>query len=548
MVNNIFKKGINAFVSRQTNIFSAAFFIILTTVLAQLLGLLKRRMLVGYFGASNDAGIFLSSFSIPDFVFLVFIGGALSASFIPIFSDYLSRDRKKEAYEFASTLMTISTATFLVISVFVVIFSDQLSLLIAPRANTHELFLMSLFIRIIQITQVFFVLGTIFTAMLQSFQHFLIPGIASALYNLGIIIGLVIFVPFFGIYGAIIGVFIGSFLFCVSQIPLLRKVNYSYHFSFAFRDDIKKFFYLMIPTSLTVMIYQAGTLANVFFANYVSPRSYLIFEFAQTLAVAPVLLFGQSIAQASFPSLALKKNEREEFLSIFISSFNQILYLTLPLSAILIVLRVPIVRLTYGAQKLDWAATVEIGHTLAWFSLSTFAQSLIYLFARTFYAFKNTKTPFFVTLAGGIVSLAFSYYFIVYLSQPIYYLGLANSIGFLGSAGVMFYLLDRHIHFPKMYIALSVIKIIVASIVMGVALYIPIKLLDQLVFDTTHTFNLIILTGIASCAGLASYVFFTWLLDIEEAYYIIRVLKSLGNKDNILKQMGEIIEPPNSTS
>ena len=76
---------------------------------------------------------------------------------------------------------------------------------------------------------------------------------------------------------------------------------------------------------------------------------------------------------------------------------------------------------------------------------------------------------------------------------------------------------------------------------MGIAVYVPIKLLDQLVFDTTRTINLLILTGIASSIGFVTYVFFTWLFDIKEAYYIIAVLKKFGNKDKILKQVDELI-------
>ena len=71
---------------------------------------------------------------------------------------------------------------------------------------------------------------------------------------------------------------------------------------------------------------------------------------------------------------------------------------------------------------------------------------------------------------------------------------------------------------PKLEIVITTLKILTATLVMGVALYIPIKLLDQLVFDTTRTVNLLILTGIASTTGLVAYIFFTWLLDIKEAF------------------------------
>src|SRR3989344_7383433 len=90
MVRLLFKKGLNAIASKQANIFSAAFFIIITTIFSQILGFLKYRLLVSIFGASNDLGVFLASFRIPDFLFQVLIASALTSVFIPVFSDYIS--------------------------------------------------------------------------------------------------------------------------------------------------------------------------------------------------------------------------------------------------------------------------------------------------------------------------------------------------------------------------------------------------------------------------------------------------------------------------
>jgi hypothetical protein len=95
---------------------------------------------------------------------------------------------------------------------------------------------------------------------------------------------------------------------------------------------------------------------------------------------------------------------------------------------------------------------------------------------------------------------------------------------------------------PKLEIAITSMKILTATLVMGVALYIPIKLLDQLVFDTTRTINLLILTGIASGTGIIAYIFFTWLLDIKEAYYIIAIAKQFKNRNKIIRQIGELLD------
>ena len=546
MVTSLVKKGIGAFVSRQTNIFTAASFIILTTVFSQILGILKYRLLVSLFGASSDLGVFFAAFRIPDFVFQVVVAGALSASFIPIFTEFLANNKKKEAYEFTSALITIGIIFFIFISAIIIVFSYQLSGMIAPGFSKNELRLMANLMIIIQLSQVFFILGTIVTGMLQSFQHFVIPGLANAFYNFGIILGLIIFSNFlgFGIYGATTGVLIGAMLFLLVQLPLLGVTGFRFYPSFDMRTGIYKLLRLMVPRSLALIVSQIAATASVFCASFISARSLVIFDLAQTLAMAPVILLGQSIAQASFPALSLKSKDKKEFLSIFTSSFSQILYLTLPVSVILIVLRIPLVRLFYGASRFDWDATVDTGLTLAYFSIAVTANALLTLLSRAFYAFKDSKTPLIVTIGSVILNIFISYLLILKNNLPIYYLAFSFSLSSILGSLVLTFLLNRKIDLPKLNLGISFLKIFISSIVMGVALYIPIKLLDQLVFDTTRTINLLILTGIASVLGLTSYIFFTWLFDIKEAYYVIAVLKKFKHKDKILRQVEEMIEGP----
>lgn len=546
-MKEIFQKSLNALISKQTNIFSAALFIILTTVLSQLLGLFKYRILVSLFGASDALGVFFAAFRIPDFIFQVVIAGALSTSFIPVFSEYVTHGKRREADSFTSSLLTFGVIFYAVVSLIIIVFSYQLVSMIAPGFSPSELRLMAQFMIIIQLAQLFFILGTVSTAVLQSLQHFLIPGIATACYNLGIIIGLIVLVPFIGIYAASIGVVIGAALFFLVQIPLLIHSGFIYKPNLELRNGTLKIVHLMLPRSATLIITQLAITANVFFASFLGARSLVIFDLAQTLVLAPVVLFGQSIAQASFPSLSQKKNDKKSFDSIFVSSFNQILYLTLPLSALFIVLRIPLIRLFFGASRFDWDATVDTGRTLAYFSVSIAAQSLIYLLARGFYAHKDTKTPLVVTIVAVGVNILLSYIFVLIFHLPIFFLAAAFSSANICAALILFLLLDRKIKLPKKSIIFPAIKICIATLIMGVALYIPIKLLDQLVFDTTKTINLLMLTGIASVAGLCAYVFFTWVLQISEARYIIEVVKKFRNGRRLLQEVGEIINGPKQT-
>lgn len=546
-MKEIFQKSINALISKQTNIFSAALFIILTTVISQLLGLFKYRILVSLFGASTELGVFFAAFRVPDFIFQVAIAGALSTAFIPVFTEYVVHGKRREADSFTSSLLTIGVIFYVLVSIIVILFSYQLSELVAPGFSPHELRLMAQFMIIIQLAQMFFILGTVATAVLQSLQHFLIPGIATAAYNLGIILGLVVFVPFIGFYSATVGVVIGSVLFFIVQLPLLIHSGFVYKPTIDLKNGTLKVIHLMVPRSATLIVTQLAITGNVFFASFLGARSLVVFDLAQTLVMAPVLLFGQSIAQASFPALSQKKNDKKTFDSIFISSFNQILYLTLPLSVLFIVLRIPLIRLFFGASRFDWTATVDTGRTLAYFSVSIAAQSLIYLLARGFYAHKDTKTPFFVTIFAVCINISISYVFVLIYHLPIFFLALAFSISNILACIILFLLLDKKIHLPKRSIIITSTKILFATLIMGIALYIPIKLLDQLVFDTTKTINLILLTGIASSAGLITYIFFTWLFNIQEARYVVEVVKKFKNGKKLLQDMGELINGPKPT-
>lgn len=546
MPKNLLQKSFSLLTRQQTNILSAAFIIMVTVIFSQLLGLVRQRLLVGIFGASNTLGVYLASSRLPDFVFQIIIAGALSSAFIPVFSDYLVKNKEDEGYKFASTLLALGLMVFFIISLVLFIFAPFFSHLVAPGFSSHENLLMANLMRVILVGEFLFIIGSFYSAILQSYNHFFVPGIASALYNLGIILGLVFLSPFFGIYAPAYGVVIGSLFFVFLQVPLVRKVGFHFHISHLTQNTgIKEVFHLMWPRTISLAIFQLGTLITVTLVSFLQDagRSYVILDYAQTLAFAPVGLFGQTIAQAAFPVLSRQKDKPEAFKVTFLTSFFQMLYLILPVSVLLIVLRIPIVRLIYGASLFDWPATVLTGRTLAFFAISLFAQALVYLVSRGFYALHDTRTPLII---GGIttgVMLGIGAISVLVLHLSVGSIAISYSIGSILNFLVLFIWLDRKVHgFDKTMLLSTVTKISFASICTAFALYIPIKLLDQLVFDTTKTVNLLMLTGISSLAGLIIYVFLTWFLNVKEAKTFLLLFKKIGDWREILNNSNENIE------
>jgi putative peptidoglycan lipid II flippase len=547
MPKDLLRKGLDLITKRQTNILSAAFVIMATMVFAQLLGLVRYRLLGAIFGPSNELGIYFYASQLPDTLFQLTIAAALSSAFIPVFSDYLAKGKEEEAHRMASTLLFLGFLVFLLLSVILCVFAQFFLNIFNLGSNfsPKDMFLMVNLMRIIIIGQMFFIVGTFFTALLQSYNHFFIPGFAAALYNLGMIIGVVVFAPMIGIYSTTVGVVLGGFIFVLVQLPLARKVGFHFRPSLhsLFSDGVSRVAKLMWPRTIAIAIYQFGIVAIASFISFLPDpgRMNVIFDYAKTLAFAPVLLFGQTIAQAAFPVLAREKDRLLDFRSTFITSFNQMLYLVLPVSVLFLILRIPLVRLAFGASKFDWPATVLTGRTLAFFCISIFAQALITLVLRAFYALHDTKTPLFLSGISTGLLLLFSYLFIVLWHWGVASLAVSYSITSVAQLIILFILLERKVGgFEKRLLFLSWLKLFLCSFFTAFALYIPIKLLDQLVFDTTHTINLIILTGISSLVGLSLYLFLTWLFDVREASTYLLVLRRFGNGKEILGKIQEV--------
>ena len=545
--NKFLSKGLDLITRRQSNILSAAFVIMGTVVFSQLLGLIKKRLLIGYFGASTTTGVYDVASKLPDFVFQLIIASALSSAFIPVFSDLVAKGDEEKAHKMASNILSIGIIVFLFLSIILVIFAPFFLKVLNPGGgfSPADMVLMANLMRIIVIGQLLIVVGTFYTAILQSYNHFFIPGFSLALYNLGIIIGLLTLSSSIGIYSGAVGSILGGFLFITFQLPLVRRIGFKYKYSFSLRDKgVRSIASLMWPRTISNAIFQIGAVMTVALVSFLpeTGRNYIIFDLAQTIAFAPVALLGYSIAQAAFPVLSRERRNLENFKVTFMNSFNQMLYLVLPLSVLVLVLRIPIVRLVFGAPKLDWPATVLTGQTLAFFAISIFAQALIVLLYRAFFALHDTKTPLVTGAITTIFMLLLGFIFIVNMGLGISSVAIAYSIAGVTQLTFLLIALHRKTNgFDLLKLFTSWIKIGSASFFTAFALYVPIKLLDQLVFDTTRTINLIMLTGISSLAGLSIYLFLTWFFDVKEASVYVLALRKIKNWRQVAGRMDELI-------
>ncbi len=514
---------------QQTNIFSAATVIMTTVALSRILGLLRDRLLAGQF-TPDELGVYYAAFRLPNMVFEMLVMGALATAFIPVFTTHMDKKGKEAAYMTAASVINIGCMAFFLFCIPLVLFTRPIAVILAPGFNAAQIDQMVIFTRIMLVAQVApLLIGNFLTGMLQSMRNFLIPSLAPVVYNIGIILCILMFSDTHGLYAPVYGVVLGAILFLLIQIPAVWSFGYRHTMWYSFKDPgTREVGKLMLPRTISLAVSQIDITIDLILSSLLGAGAVTIFNFAQHLQQVPVGLFGSSIAQATLPSLssAFAQEKLEEFKHIFLTSFLHILFFVLPLSVTFIVLRIPLVRLVFGASNLfDWNATVITGKTLAFFSISLFAQSQIHLITRSFFALHDSKTPFYIGTITVVLNTILSLWFILVKHLDVSYLGLSTSIAHILQMIVLLVFLDRKVRsFNRYQLIVSPLKIFLCAAVAGVALYIPIKLLDQLVFDTTRTFNLLLLTGISTTAGFLVYLFLAWFLEVPQMNVVFSAL------------------------
>ena len=514
--------------TRQTSILSGAAIIMVMVLMSKILGLARDRLLAHIFPPDTVA-IFFAAFRLPDLIFQLLILGAMSVAFIPIFTEYLETKSKRDAFALGQSLMVLVLIFFMVVTILVYFFIEPLTFLIVPGFSPEQRETVASLTKIILVGQIILAVGSFFVGVLQSFQRFIFPALAGVFYNIGIILGIIFLSNSMGIMGAAVGVVIGAVLHLLIQLPIVLSIGFKPKFLFTlFHPGVKEITGLMSIRSIGLAAELINERVAIALASLISIQSVTFLTLSQHLQLVPISLFGATIAQAALPVLSAEKarGKMEEFKATLLTTLHQILFLALPAAAVLIVLRIPSVRLVFGASQFDWEATVLTGSTLAYLAIGLSAQAISLLFVRGFYALKDTKTPVIVSLIVVAANIALSFYFVRVLFLDVWSLGLAFSLSNILSAILLFGTLHFKVEkFNLRQVLTPLAKMLMAAIIMGVALYIPIKLLDQVIFDTTRTINLLVLTGISSFFALSVYIVLVWFLKVRELKTFIDLIK-----------------------
>jgi len=554
MVRNFLKNGPAFLTRRQTTILSAAAIIMVMIAASRVLGLIRNRVLAHFF-AVETLSLYFAAFRLPEVIFEVLVFGTLSSAFIPTFTAYLSRKEKEQAWYVAGVSLNLAVLIFIFLAILVFIFARFIYQVIAAGFTPDEVGQIVSLARILILAQGFFVLSYFLTGVLESLQRFLVPAVAPLFYNLGIILGTVFLSSRWGIYAPAIGATFGAFCHFAIQLPVAIHLGFKPKKTLDIsHPGVRKIGRLAAPRMVELSFFQLGKSVELFLASLISTAAYTYFTFANSLQLLPIGLFGTSIAKASLPALSYQAAEKdlEQFKKTFLSSFNEILFLVVPCAVFLAVLRIPAVRLVFGAARFTWASTVETGYTVSAFCLGVVSQALIYLLARAFYALQDTVTPVKVSISGIFFNIFLSFIFVLGLRLPIWSLALSFSVTAIAQTLILIFLLNKKVGgLAKERLVLPFLKVAFSSLTAGGMMFFLLKIFDRsvwdknlsflgrfglvlsttfdrFVLDTRYTVNLVYLTFLVSLIGGIVYLFLTWILRVEEIAVFTRFLLKLG--------------------
>lgn len=503
------------------------------SLLAKILGLVRDAVFSHQFGAGITIDAYFAAFRIPDFIYNLLILGTFSVAFIPVFSEYLLKDRE-DANRLASSIINVTLIMMLLLTGLAFIFINPLVHAIAPGFEGEAFDLTKLFTKIFLLSPIFLTLSSIVSSMLNTYKRFVLMAIAPVVYNLSIIAGVIWLYPRFGPTGLAVGVVAGAFLHFAIQVPQIFALGFRYSFKIAGSDSgFRKFWKLYWPRIFSMGTEQITSLIVSVFGSFLGTGALAAFYYANNLQSVFLGIFAVSFAIAVFPLLSdlFNKKDDQGFKDVLAKTAIQILFFMIPLSILLLVLRAQVVRLVLGigqGTNFTFADTKVVSESLGLFCVSLFAQALIPLFTRAFYALQNTIIPVVI----GFITIASNVFITFYFTRKFGVAGMALAYSITNIINLLLLLMELHYKLGNIhdeYLIVNCLKIIIASLMGGAAAYVSLYMIAPLV--NMHTYFGVLIQGFgAGMIGAGVYLGIGWLEGLSETLDLVKLLRTTGSK------------------
>jgi putative peptidoglycan lipid II flippase len=502
----------------ETNGLTAAAVIVGASSLAsRLVGVLRDRALASTFGAGQELDAYYAAFRVPDLLYSLLIMGALSAGFIPVFTDYLENKGEKEAWKLAEQVFSTVGCVMAVVCAALAVFAPQIVPLTVPGFSPEQTALTVQVSRIMFLSPLLLGLSAVMGGVLQSLKRFLAFSLAPIFYNLGIIFGALVLAPRLGVTGVAWGVALGAFLHLATQAVVAYRLGLrGLRWPSLRTPGMRRILRLMVPRTLSLGLTQINLIFLLAIASGLGAGSVAVFNLANNLQSFPVGIIGISFALAATPFLARAASKKDWicFRSELSSGLTKIMFFILPSTALFFLLRAQAVRLVLGAGEFDWSDTIRTANVLGLFVLSLLPQALVPLLARAFFALEDSRVPLIASAVAEAANLALAFYLKDKIG--ILALGVSFSVASLLNAAILFAVLQkRGLGVKGREFGLSFLKTAAASVAI-IGFGWPVRQFIGTEFPLRTVWQVALQAAAAGFVGITAFVVVAHLLKSRE--------------------------------
>lgn len=500
-------------------------FIVIITIIVKFLGYLRVSLVAKYFGTGIEANAFEAAYALPDLLFTS-IGTALSTTFIPVFTGYLSRDSKENAVHFTRNVVSVLVVLTLALSMIGVGLAPWIVKIFYPGFTDPRMYNMTVMLVRIMFPVIIFIASSFtYVGVLQAQGEFNIPAMISLPSNIINIFYLIFLSSFFGIYGFGVAVLIGWTSQVLIQIPALRKKGFTYKPTLSFKDEgLRKMFVLAGPIILVTLVQQVNVFISNGMASKLGDNAIAVLRYAFYLYTIIVGVFTYALSAVVFPSLSRMHADQnyDELKRLINKAIKTVLLVLFPIMIGLMILRVPIIQVLLQRGKFNAESTHLTSMVLFYYAVGALGLGVQEILNKAFYAIHNTKAPMTAGVVGALLNIGLNLILVKYLSFGG--LALSTSITALVVAAILLFRLSSKIPgLIEKETLISAVKIAVSSILMGAAVYFSYKFLQGHAVSFLKT--LIVLSSV-TMTGIVVYLLANLMLKTDEVLMFTDILKN----------------------
>ncbi len=522
--------------NRKFTIGWAAALLASAALLTNLLGLLRERLLLANFGVGAEVDAYKAAFAVPDFMFFLLVSGALSVTFIPVFTERIVKGNKKSAWDLSSSLLNFMAIITGITSILIIVFAQPLlEYFVAPGLDDAAIAQAVIMMRIIALNPFLFSISSVLTSVQQATNRFFFYAMAPSVYNLGIIFGILVIAPNLGIEGVAYGVLIGSIAQMLVAILGMKGTGFKYSPTIFWKNrGFIKVLTLLPARSIDQGLDYFNYLVSINIASKIQVGAITAYSTAFTLHLVPVGLIGIAISTAAFPKLSerLGQGRPDLFKKELMTILRVIVWLSLPVAVITFLARGYLVRLLVASGN----PTISL--ILGSLALAVLFRSIFHIMSRGFYAQQDTKTPLYIS----IVAISVNVFLAIWLTRPGAYgvegLAIAYSITAVLEVAILGVVLSRRLGGGMFTLGFvrSLMRMVSAAgfsafvTYLFIAFLLPLRATDAGFFILVPKFVLII------TVGLLTYLLFSYVFGVRESIPVVKRIKSILFKPMTIQQ------------